>query len=335
MKKTKKEGTFFVKKNRFFPLLTGVGTFLIVWIIPLLFGMMGASFQTDTSPIKTAPTRAENQTEITLLHQGVPVVLPLEEYLYGVVAGEMPASFESEALKAQAVAARTYTINRAKSPGKDHPEADVCSDPSHCKAYLTPDELSQKFSEHPEHFEKIKHAVDSTKHQILIYNGEPISAVFHSTSSGMTENAEDVWGNPVPYLVSVESEGEEASPRYQETKSFTMQEFQDKIHTGTKKVSFMDNQKNWFSNWVRNESGSVKSVSLCGTEFSGVELRSLLGLRSANFTVEITDCVNITTKGNGHGVGMSQYGANHLAKMGYTYDQILKKYYTGVEITNG
>ncbi len=322
------------KKLRFFPLLAGCGIYLAIWLIPLLFGIFGASFFKDSVPEHQNPLTAEIPSEITLWHQGVPLKLPLEEYLYGVVAAEMPASFETEALKAQAVAARTYTVNRKKSPNKDHPNADVCSDSAHCKAYLTPEELSRKFSENPAYLEKIRQAVNDTKHQILLYRGEPISAVFHSTSSGMTENAEDVWENAVPYLISVESSGEDASPRYQETKEFSFAEFQKKIKLGTKAIHFTDNPKNWFSDWVYNESGSVKSVSICGVSFSGVDLRSLLGLRSANFTVEITDSVTITTKGYGHGVGMSQYGANHLAKMGYTYDQILKKYYTGVEIAN-
>ncbi len=323
-----------MKKNRFFPFLIGGGVFLVLWVIPLIFGSIRNAYPKENiSPSKNKLT-AQIPNEITLLHQGVPVVLPLEEYLYGVVAGEMPASFESEALKAQAVAARTYTVNRAKFQNKDHPNANVCSDSAHCKAYLTPQELSQKFEENPSHLEKIRQAVDSTKSQVLLYGGEPISAVFHSTSSGMTENAEDVWGNAVPYLISVPSEGEEQSPRYQETKTFSFLEFQEKINAGDKKITLANDPKNWFTDWIRNESGSIKSVSLCGVSFSGTELRSLLGLRSTNFTVEITDCVNITTKGNGHGVGMSQYGANHLAKMGYTYDQILKKYYTGVEIAN-
>ena len=323
-----------MKKKRFFPFLLGGGVFLVLWTIPLLFGCLGTKYLPNEKNISSEEPLVPSPSEptITLLHQGNHITLPLEEYLYGVVAGEMPASFEPEALKAQAVAARTYTVNRSKSSNKDHPEADVCSDSTHCKAYLSPEELTQKFSKNPTDLEKIKQAVNSTKSQILVYNGEAITAVFHSTSSGMTENAEDVWGNPVPYLVSVPSEGEEASPRYTETKTFTILEFQEKINAGTKTVSFTENPQNWFSNWVRNESGSVKSVLLCETEFSGVELRSLLELRSANFMVEISDVITITTKGNGHGVGMSQYGANHLAKLGYTYDQILKKYYTGVEI---
>ena len=323
-----------MKKNRFFPLLIGAFVFIVLWMIPLILGSMGNPFPTENvSPNQNSLT-AEIPKEITLLLNGVPVTLPLEEYLYGVVAGEMPASFETEALKAQAVAARTYTVNRAKFPNKDHPNANVCSDSAHCKAYLTPQELSEKFEANPSQLQKIRQAVDSTKNQVLLYGGEPISAVFHSTSSGMTENAEDVWGNAVPYLVSVPSEGEDASPRYQETKVFSFSKFQEKINAGDKKVTFTNDQKSWFTDWVRNESGSVKNVSLCGVSFSGTELRSLLELRSTNFTVEITDCVSISTKGNGHGVGMSQYGANHLAKMGYTYDEILKKYYTGVEIAN-
>ncbi len=323
-----------MKKEHLFPFLIASSVFLVLWIIPFLFGSFGSSLQKEASTPGQNNESIEIPTHITLLHNNVPTVLPLEEYLYGVVAGEMPASFETEALKAQAVAARTYTVNRAKSPNKDHPDADVCSDSTHCKAYLTPGELSQKFQDTPHHLEKIRQAVDDTKSQVLLYGGEPISAVFHSTSSGMTENAEDVWGNAVPYLVSVVSEGEEDSPRYQETKVFSLSEFQEKINAGDKKVLFTPDQKNWFANWARNESGSVKSVSLCGNTFSGVELRELLELRSANFTVEITDCITVTTKGNGHGVGMSQYGANHLAKRGYTYEQILKKYYTGVEIAN-
>ena len=322
-----------MKKNRFFPWVAGIFLFLVIWVIPLLFATFGTHYQTEeASPPKTPSVTAQPQTEITLLHNGTLIKLPLEEYLYGVVAGEMPASFETEALKAQAVAARTYTVNRKKTPNKDHPDADVCSDSTHCKAYLSPDELSQKFAESPKQLEKIKQAVDSTKNQILVYNGEPISAVFHSTSSGITENAEDVWGNPVPYLVSVVSEGEDASPRYTETKTFSFSEFQEKINAGNQAVTFSEDPESWFSRWQRNESGSVKSVSLCGTSFSGTKLRALLGLRSANFTVEITDCITVSTKGYGHGVGMSQYGANHLAKRGYTYEQILKKYYTGVEI---
>ncbi len=321
-----------MKKRLFFPLLWLVGFFLFLWLAVACFGFFGKDyFATEKTP--SAPLTPLPKT-VTLLHNGTIASLPLEEYLYGVVAAEMPASFESEALKAQAVAARTYTVNRSLHPNADHPDANVCSQSSHCKAYFTPEELTQKFQNEPKLLKKIQSAVDDTTSQIIVYNGEPISAVFHSTSSGMTENAEDVWGNEVPYLLSVISQGEEASPRYSETKHFTVEEFCQAINKGEKQVSFSDTPSAWFSDWSKNESGSTKSLNICGTSFSGTELRSLLGLRSTNFEISVSDTITVTTKGNGHGVGMSQYGANDMAKRGYNYVEILKKYYTGVEIAN-
>ena len=319
-----------MKKMFLFPFIFVTVLFLFLWVVAGGFGFLG----TDYHPMKNAPfSQTKPQKNIRLLHNGAVLSLPLEQYLYGVVAAEMPASFEIEALKAQAVAARTYTINRSRYPNKDHPDADVCSDSAHCKAYLTEDELKEKFQNQPEYLQKIVQAVDQTSSQIVVYQGEPISAVFHSTSSGMTENSKDVWGGDVPYLVSVVSEGEEASPRFTETKVFSPEEFSQKINEGTKKVNFSSAPSQWFSNWEKNPSGSTKSLTVCGTPFSGTELRSLLGLRSTNFELSVTDQITVTTKGYGHGVGMSQYGANDMAKRGYSYVDILKKYYTGVEIT--
>lgn len=304
--------------------------FLFCSITSASFGFFGKHFGFDFTP------KQEQQTAsylITLQLQNEVQTLPLEDYLYGVVSAEMPASFESEALKAQAVAARTYTINRARFPNKDHPNANVCADSAHCKAYLTPDELEEKFQSTPQLLSKIKQAVDDTQNQIAVYNGEPISAVFHSTSSGITENSRDVWGGDLPYLVSVDSPGEEVSPRYTETKTFTLEEFQEKINAG-QLVSFTKNPETWFSHWEYNESGSVRSVSICGITFKGTQIRSLLGLRSTHFQVAVSEQITITTKGNGHGVGMSQYGANDMAKKGYSYEEILKKYYTGIQLAN-
>lgn len=318
-----------MKKSYILPLLCFVVIYGVLSTVTIGFGFFGTEYGAETTPGQPETKRYT----VTLLHEGKTQTLPLEEYLYGVVAGEMPASFETEALKAQAVAARTYTVNRSRYPNKDHPEANVCSQSSHCKAYLTPAELEEKFQNNPDGLQHIKQAVDATKNQIAVYNGEPISAVFHSTSSGMTENARDVWGGDLPYLVSVVSEGESASPRYTETKAFSFEEFSQKINNGERKVTFSDNPQTWFSGWEKNETGSVKSVSLCGVPFKGTELRTLLGLRSTHFEITISDHIAITTKGNGHGVGMSQYGANDMAKKGYTYDQILKKYYTGIELS--
>ncbi|MBO5408957.1 MAG: stage II sporulation protein D [Clostridia bacterium] len=326
-----------MKKTTLFPLLCFTVFFFFLWLLAACFGFFGKEY--ISAPIKESNSKKSALTvpvpkTITLLHQGTVTALSLEEYLYGVVAAEMPASFEEEALKAQAVAARTYTVNRSQTPNPNHPDANVCSESSHCKAYLPPEELSRKFQNEPQLLKKIQTAVDDTKSEIIIYNGEPISAVFHSTSSGMTENAQDVWGNSVPYLLSVVSEGEEASPRYQETKTFTPEEFIEALNRGEKKVSFSESPAEWFGEWIKNDSGSTKSLTICGIPFLGTELRSLLGLRSTHFEISVADIITVTTKGNGHGVGMSQYGANDMAKRGYSYEDILKKYYTGVEIAN-
>lgn len=312
------------------------GAFFLCCIIFALFGFLGTDYHpSPKTPLSSESKRHEVIKTVRLWHNNTVTTLPLEEYLYGVVAGEMPASFHEEALKAQAVAARTYTVNRSRFKNPEHPDADVCSNPAHCKAYLSPDELRGKFKNNPDAMTKIQASVDATKGEIMLYNGEPISAVFHSTSNGMTENSKDVWGGDVPYLVSVVSQGEEESPRYTQTKQFSPEEFRQKINAGNKNVSFSNNPCNWFGTPERNESGSVRTVSICGVPFSGTEIRTLLDLRSATFEISANEqTIQIVTRGYGHGVGMSQYGANYLAKNGYTYEQILKKYYTGIKLAN-
>ena len=231
----------------------------------------------------------------------------------------MPAEFEKEALKAQAVAARTETIKKMSFENEKHKNADVCDDINHCQAYYDTDTLKIKYGDewYKKYYDKIKKSVDETDSIIMTYNDEPITAVFHSTSSGMTENSRDVWGGDFPYLISVESEGETESPRYYEEKSFSYEEFKKKI-SELKKVVFSENPKNWVSDIVRNESGSVKSLKICGVEFKGTEIRSALQLRSTNFEINVNENIIFNTKGNGHGVGMSQYGANYMAKNGYS-----------------
>ncbi len=262
----------------------------------------------------------------------------LEEYLVGVVAGEMPASFEREALKAQAVAARTYIINREKANNEEslqlHKGAAICTDASHCKAYVSVEQTKTNWQEQwEENYAKMKSCVDETAGVIITYNNEPISAVFHSTSSGRTENAEDVWGGNVPYLKSVVSEGEELSPRYTSTVEVTLSEFQEKLRQHYPDIEFSKEPANWVEGMERAESGSVKTIRICGKSFKGTELRTLFGLRSANFTLGMKgDLVVFQVTGNGHGVGMSQYGANYAASQGANYEEIIRKYYQGVSL---
>ena len=300
----------------------------LVIILPaavvLIFGSFGERTETQT---------AQNPEKmITVLMDGKVREFELEEYLFGVVAGEMPADFHIEALKAQAVAARTYILNKASQKDPDHPNADVCTDPTHCKAYLTDAEIDEKFGADwkDKYAEKILKSIYETKGEIAVYNGEPIEAVFHSMGSGKTENAKDVWGGDVPYLVSADSPGDELSPNFYSEITVSKNEFCSAVSAQTGKDCAA-----YIGNIEYNDTGSVKTIDLGGEKFSGTQARSMFSLPSTNFTVEdIGDAFLFHTKGKGHGVGMSQYGAEYYAENGMNYKDILKLYYKGIEIKN-
>lgn len=311
--------------------------YLILVIIFGIFGFLGKSYISDdplNSGITDIKSSYDKNKKIKLKRGNDIIEISLLEYLFGVVSAEMPASFHEEALKAQAVAARTYTISKMDKDIPEHNDADVCDNINHCKAYISEEELIDKYGESwiKEYYSKIKNAVLETDGIIATYSGEPINAVFHSTSSGMTENSKDVWSGDVPYLVSVVSEGEEESPRFEDTVKFSKDEFIKKISKSGKNPTFSDDVSNWIGEILKNESGSIKNIKIGGVDFKGTEVRELLGLRSTNFEIILGENITVNTKGNGHGVGMSQYGANYMAKHGYTYEQILKKYYTGINI---
>jgi len=259
--------------------------------------------------------------------------MPLEDYLLGVLMAEMPAEFEFEALKAQAVAARTYTLNKIKnqSDASSHVMADICTDFSHCQAYISEKEYEEKANVFAsKHIKKFKNAIMDTKGEVMTYNDEPIKAVFHSTSSGKTENASDVWVGEADYLVSVDSPGEELSPTYKSEKKMSVSDFK----TVFEKYD-VDFSTKLFGNIKRSEGGAVKTIEIGNKTFKGTEIREILDLRSSCFEITATEneiVVHVT--GNGHGVGMSQYGANYLASEGSSYIEILKRYYTGVKIIN-
>lgn len=268
------------------------------------------------------------------------IEMPLEEYLKGVVAAEMPAEFHIEALKAQAVASRTYAINRIlKYPegNPSHPEAPLCTG-IHCQAYLTLEELNSlhALDWQEKYWGKIEEAVNSTKGQILYYDGEVIEALYHSTSGGMTEDAIDVFNRDIPYLQSVESLYEEDAPKFKSTVTMTVDEFIDKINQQFKGANVTkDNLTEKIKLVEKTESGRVKKIAIDGTVVDGREIRELFGLNSTNFKIYYnprTGIVDIETIGYGHGVGMSQWGANGMAKNGKDYEEILKHYYTGVTI---
>lgn len=253
------------------------------------------------------------------------ISIPFEEYIIGVVAAEMPAEFEIDALKAQAVASRSYVLNKIEKNKND--EYDILASYMN-QAYINNSELLKKWNNNYEKFyKKIKEAVDSTKGEYLTYNGDIVEAFFFSTSSGKTENSEDVFVSSLPYLRSVESPWDEASPVFKNTTIFSLEEFYNSL--GLKydeKVSIDILEK--------SNTGHVKKIKINNTIFKGTDFRKLLNLKSTFFDINISnDRIVINTLGNGHGVGMSQYGANYMAKDGYDYKEILKHYYKDVEIS--
>lgn len=246
--------------------------------------------------------------------------LPLEEYLVGVVSGEMPASYELEALKAQAVAARTYTLNIMET------ESAIYDTVQH-QVYMDQAQLKERWgNDFDEYYNKVKQAVDETEGEIIEYNGERITPLYFSISNGYTENSEDYWDNEIPYLKSVSSEWDKTAPKYEEVVEFDLKTLRTKFNNS--KLTKKD-----FTILSRTEGKKVDEVLIGNKVYSGREVRELLGLRSSDFTFEFKDNkMLITTRGYGHGVGMSQYGADQLAKMGKSYQQILQYYYQNINI---
>lgn len=248
------------------------------------------------------------------------VSLELEDYVTGVVSAEMPALFSVEALKAQAVIARTYAL-KANSMGR------TLSDNESTQSYKDNGELASMWGGNfDSYYSKVKNAVNSTKGVYLTYNGSYIDAVYHSTSNGRTEDSSNVWGNYYPYLVSVDSTYDNSNPSFSISKTFSFFDLSSKLG-----INVDSNTE--FNILGYTSGGRVSSISVGGVEFNGVSFRSMLGLRSADFDItKSDDGVIITTRGYGHGVGMSQYGANGMAKAGYSYRDILLHYYSGVSI---
>lgn len=265
------------------------------------------------------------------------VNMDINQYLKEVIAGEMPAEFNTEALKAQAVAARTYLINRIITyKNSEIPEVHkggyICTDSTHCKAWISEEKIKEKWDKEKRDFywKKISDAVDNTDDIIITYKGSPISAVFHSTSSGYTENAKDVWGSDVKYLVSVKSDGEEKSPRYYSEVELTHDEFKKIATENIENVNFNDEL---IGKIIKSDAGGIIYIDIGNVKVKGTDFRFIYGLRSTNVQITITDTtIKMSVKGYGHGVGMSQYGANHLAGEGKNYEEILKTYYTNVEL---
>lgn len=273
---------------------------------------------------------------ITLLHKktGNTEQVNIDDYLCNVVSAEMPADFEIEALKAQAIVARTYTIYKILN--KKHENADICDDSTCCQAWISKEDRLARWEEskRENNWQKINDCINSTKGKIITYNNQPINAFFHSNSGGVTEIPVNVWGGTgYPYLQSVETSGEDAYNQYASEVTFTQEELINKLKQKYSDISIDFSNENEIKILEYTESTRVKTVKFGNHEISGVEARTLLGLKSTNF--EITkdgDNIKFSVKGYGHGVGMSQTGADSMAKQGSTAEDIIKHFYAGVEI---
>ena len=277
--------------------------------------------------------------KIKLLHKKDKKIeeIPLDEYLLGVVSAEMPANFEQEALNAQALVARTYTIYSIKRNKNKHEGADICDSSTCCQAWISKEDRLARWNEdvRKEYWNKIVKAVNTTKGKVITYNGDIIDAFFHSNSGGITEIPVNVWGGTnFPYLQSVQTSGEEGYSQYSSEVTLTQEELINKIRAKHSDFNIDISQQDSVKILEYTEAGRVKNIQIGNLKLSGVEVRSLLGLKSTNFKIEINNGkVTFIVTGYGHGVGMSQTGADNMAKKGNKYEEIIKHFYTGVEIT--
>ena len=312
-----------MKKQLLLSFLAGLALPLL---LACLFRQTPRVGDVESESISPAPAAYDAAVTLTVLNRsGNLQQMTLEDYLLGVVLAEMPASFEPEALKAQAVVARTYTCKRME--GGKHDAAAVCMDPGCCQGFRAPADYLDEGGKQTA-VDKVRSAVKSTDGQVLHYDGSLIDATSFSCSGGSTEDAVAVWGQDVPYLRAVDSPGEEDAPRFTDSVSFTTSEFAGKLG-----LSDQGDPASWFGAVRYTEGGGVDTMVIRGKTFTGPRLRSALGLRSTAFSVSVDGkTITVTTRGFGHRVGMSQYGAQAMAQSGSSCAEILAHYYTGAEL---
>lgn len=260
------------------------------------------------------------------------IKLDLEDYLIGVVSGEMPAHFSLNALMAQSVAARTYALRKVNKSLSEHKGADLCTDFAHCQAYIDNEKAKLNWGKsYEKNLKKIKSAVNETKGEYLEYNNDFAITVFHSCSNGITEKASEVWGGNIPYLVSVESPGDYIKKDYITKSEFTEKDFKEKLENYLKKD--IDFSKEAIGEISYTSGSNVAQICLFGQNFKGTDIRTIFSLKSSSFSIEKNnDKYIFTATGSGHGVGMSQYGAEKMAQDNISYKKILSHYYPGTKL---
>ena len=307
-----------------------IAALLVLFMLFLPLIALGAEKREDKTETTPLTENSAGEKTITVLKSKTQetVKIAVTDYIFGVVAAEMPAEYSEEALKAQAVAAYTYAIYRKNS--NFDKTYDITDSPDSDQHYISYEEACEKWGEKAAHYtEKIKNAVESVEGEYIVYNGQPILALYHAISGGKTENCTDVFSGEYPYLLSCDSIGDLLDDNYLSTCVLSTQQFSEILKD---KVTLSSDAKNWVGEINHRENGYVKSVNICGKEFSGIEIRKIFSLRSANFDITFDGSFNFTVRGYGHGVGMSQSGAEYMAKQGGTYKEILMWYYKNCEI---
>lgn len=298
----------------------------VLLAIPFIKEADAPMVTTTTAELATMPEPVNNDL-VLVYDEGIIHSVPVESYITCVVLAEMPASFEMEAIKAQAVVARTYTYRKMSQP--KHNGAAVCTDSACCQAYITVADYIANGGT-MDSVNRIAEAVTDTAGQVMTYQGSYIEATYFSCSGGKTEDAAAVWGSDVPYLQSVDSPGEENAAHFTDTVRLTAKEFCEKMGYYPSGPT-----ETWIGQIRYTEGGGVSEIQIGEKSFSGTQMRKNLNLRSTAFVITaIGDAITITTKGFGHRVGMSQYGADAMAVMGSSYQEILCHYYQGAQLTD-
>ena len=313
-------------------ILLWAGIFLSVVFIPLLSGTSpeGAADKKEAPPETARNT--SNEISVYMADSGKTETMTLRDYIIGATGAEMPAAFEHDALCAQALCSLTLAVYYSGRPDNSAPgSAAISTDPAVHQAYMSVKEMKKKWGgDFEKYYEKLCAATDEILTYVITYDGEPIVAAFHAVSPGKTESAENVWKNAVPYLVSVDSAGDSFSPKFTSSLTVSADEFSEKLG-----LSRMDEDTDIPGETVYSDAGTLLSVKLGGKTFTGQQIREAFGLQSNAIKISSKDGeITFSVKGYGHGVGLSQYGADYYARQGMNWREIIAHYYPGTEITD-
>ncbi len=309
------------------------------WMAVIVCGVLlyGAASLVDLLPVPEPELNSGRTVQVYNMDTGELMALDLEQYLVGVVAAEMPASFDAEALKAQTVAARTFTVSRMLSPNPNvtelHPLAQLSTSPATCQAWISEEEQKQRWGrQYRKYHRKIVQAVADTAGEVLRYDGILIEPLYHaSCGGGQTEDAQNVWGNAKPYLTSVAC-NHNGDPHTQSKTSMSLQSMAQKLGLADAVPAIAGGEHIQLVS--STPSNRVSEIRVGGKTFTGAQLRDALQLKSSLISWTISgDTITFITNGYGHGVGLCQYGANYYAQQGSDYQQILNRYYPGAQLS--